>query len=373
MVSYCANKKRLFLLGLAFFVIMSISGIYSLANEMKEAENTLSTRAVEIELKEYDDQDQPFHEDGKIVMPGDIIRLIPIVKNLGIDCYLRVRITYTIKDVVFKEQDYISGDYSTWRKEGYYYYYDGIFQRNDTVELFEQVSIPDPLANEFQGQEVKIRITAEAIQEKNFDGNWNNARIIESINKTIDIDGSGSSTIIYENDTENHITIPEGFFDNLGGLVPGDGASETITILNSGETKKSYFLKIENDLSSHEKKLLESFKLIIRNSKGRIVINKSLYNPSRYMIGSFDAGEGDSYTIEVLLPKEANNNVSKLLTKIRWIFSLDDYKEPIPYTGDTKLDLSLITFLLSTVGLIVVLFLERRYRKIEKERGKNYG
>ena len=75
---------------------MCISGIYSLSNEINDTETTLSTGAVEIELKEYNGNDELFSEDGKLVMPGEEISLVPRVNNLGIECYLRVKITYTI-------------------------------------------------------------------------------------------------------------------------------------------------------------------------------------------------------------------------------------------------------------------------------------
>ena len=87
-IIYCASKKRLFLLGLVLFSCMCISGIYSLADEMNQTESGLSTSAVDNEIREYNQNNEPFLEDGKIVMPGDEIILIPRINNLGIECYL---------------------------------------------------------------------------------------------------------------------------------------------------------------------------------------------------------------------------------------------------------------------------------------------
>ena len=117
-VFYCVKKKRLFFLGILFFFLMSISGIYSLADEMKDTESGLSTGAVDIEIQEYNQNDEPFLEDGKMVMPGDVISLVPRVHNLGIECYIRAKITYTIDQEVFNVLDYIEGNYSSWTKEG---------------------------------------------------------------------------------------------------------------------------------------------------------------------------------------------------------------------------------------------------------------
>ncbi len=163
---YCASKKRLFFLGLAFFVIMCISGIYSLSNELKRTENTLSTSAVDIELKEYNGSNAPFAENGEVVWPGDELELVPRINNLGIECYLRVKITYTINKEKFNELDYIDGDYSSWEKKGDYYYYGSIFGMSESIDLFRKVSIPDNLSSKYQGKEVKVIIAVDAVQAK---------------------------------------------------------------------------------------------------------------------------------------------------------------------------------------------------------------
>ena len=102
MVQYCASKKRLFLVGLTFFLIMCISGIYSLSSEINDTETTVSTGAVDIKLEEFNGNNEPFTEDGKVVMPGEEISLVPKVNNLGIECYLRTKITYTINNEEYK-------------------------------------------------------------------------------------------------------------------------------------------------------------------------------------------------------------------------------------------------------------------------------
>ena len=369
-VQYCASKKRLFLLGLAFFIIMCVSGIYSLTDEIKKTENTLSTSYVDIELKEFNGNNEPFSEDGKIVLPGEEIELVPRVNNLGIECYLRVKITYTIENEIFNEVDYINGNYSSWEKKDEYYYYDSVLGKGESIDLFNKVSIPDNLSNEYQGKEVKVHIIVDAIQEKNFDGDWNNVEILESIEKTYDFDDSGSSTVIYENGSENHVKTDDGFFDNLGGLLPGDSVSEKVTILNSSKNINNYYLNIENDLSDDEKELLEEFKMVIKDGNGKEVLSTNLSDTEKHLLGCFDASEGDTYTIEILLPKKANNKVSKLLAKLRWNFSLEvlSYGEEIPknpMTGDFKFDLSLTVFLFSALGLLIVLILERRNKEKE--------
>ena len=342
---------------------MCVSGIYSLTNEINDTETTISTGAVEIKLEEYNGNNEPFDEDGKIVMPGEEISLVPKVNNLGIECYLRTKITYTINNEEYNELDYINGNYTTWEKKDGYYYYDSTLGEEESVDLFNKISIPDNLTNEYQGKKVIVTILVEAIQAKNFDGNWDEVEIKESIKRDYDLNTSGKSTIIYENSTLEHITLDNGFFDNLGGLLPGDSVSENVEILNSSENKNRYYLMLENtDLSDEEKKLLENINLIIKKSDGTVLSKVNLASSGKIELGTYKAGEGDTLSFEVSLPKELDNEFSKILTKLNWRFSLEIVETPEtnPNTWDLKFDLSITIFLLSALGFLVVLILEKK-------------
>ena len=369
-VRYCASKKRLFLVGVMFFLIMCISGIYALNNEINDTETTLSTSAVEIKLEEYNGSNEPFTEDGKIVMPGEEISLVPRVNNLGIECYLRTKITYTINNEEYNELDYIDGNYASWDKKDGYYYYGSTLGKEESVDLFNEISIPDNLTNEYQGKKVIVNILVEAIQAKNFDGNWEGIEIKESVNRTYDINSSGSSTVVYENNAQQHITLDDGFFDNLGGLLPGDSVSENVEILNSSKDKNKYYLRIDKeDLSDEERKLLENINLIIKTSNGTVLSTTNLADLEKLDLGTYESGKGDTLTLEVSLPKELDNEFSKILTKITWRFSLELIESAIiiPETWDLKFDLSITVFLLSALGLLIVLILEKKEKdKIEK-------
>ena len=339
---------------------MCISGIYSLTDEMNKSESILSTSAVDIEIKEYNQNNEPFQDYGKVLMPGDKIILIPRVNNLGIECYLRAKITYTIKDESFNVEDYIDGNYSSWTKRGEYYYYDGIFDKEASVDLFNKVTIPN-LSNDYYGSIVVVHFVVEAIQAKNFDGNWEEVEIKESVDRTYDIDFDGESSIIYENNAHSHITLDDHFFDNLGNLLPGDSISEEINILNNTNDKNEYFLAIDyTNLSDEEKALLRSIKLKIRNSNGEELISSNLEDKTRHSLGIYPKGRGDRLTIELSLPVEIDNDYSKLFTKITWRFSYDvishGNSQQNPKTGDLKFDLSIALFIVSAIGFLVVLF-----------------
>jgi len=364
-VIYCARKKRLFLLGLFLFLVMLISGTYCLSDEISKAESGLSTSAVDIEIEEFNQNNQPFDEDGKMVMPGDEIILIPRVNNLGIDCYLRTKIEYIINNEVFSVTDYIEGDYSSWDKKEDYYYYGSIFPKESTIELFHKVTVPN-LTSEYYGKVIVVHIIVEAIQAKNFDGNWEGVEIKKSIDRAYDINYDGESSIIYEDNTNQHITLNNRFFDKLGNMLPGDSVKEKINLLNRSTSKNEYYLSIDYDnLSSEELALLRKMKLLIRNQNEEIVIDSNLSEKNKHILGIYPRGQGENFTIEVSLPKDIDNDFSKLFAKITWRFSydvLEQDNELAPNTGmgDFEFDTSITVFLISWLGLLIVLFLGKR-------------
>ena len=323
---------------------------------MSDTESGLSTSAVDLEIKEFNQYNQPFDQDGTMVMPGEKIILIPRINNLGIDCNLRVKIDYTINNETFLVEDYIEGNYSSWTKNGDYYYYDSVLSKQGSIDL--KVNIPN-VTSEYSGKLVILHIVVEAVQAKNFDGNWDNVDIKQSIDREYDINYDGESTVIYEDNINNHITMDDGFFDKLGNILPGDSVSETINILNSSDSKYEYYLSINNSSASEELALLKKMRLLIKKQNGDIVIDSNLADQNKHSLGTYSKGEGDNFIIMVSLPNDIDNDFSKLFAKITWNFSYEEEKEHdglIPVTGD-NIDLSITVFLISTVGLIIVLFL----------------
>ncbi len=356
---------------------MFISGIYSLNDEINHTESGLSTSAVDIELKEYNANNEPFAEDGKMVLPGEEISLIPRVNNLGIDCYLRASITYTIDGEVLNELDYITGNYSSWNKNGNYYYYDSIFGKEQSIDLFNKVVIPNVSAEAYNGKHVVLHIVVEAIQSRNFDGDWDSVEIKESVDRTYDINYDGSSSVIYDHDTYKHIKIRDNFFGNLGNMLPGDSIEEEVVIRNTSNDKNEYFMAIDYDeVTSDELKLLSKIKMLVTDEKGNVIVDSNLSDKTRYSLGVFDHGLGNKYIIKLSLPTNIDNEYSKLFAKVRWNFSYEviTHRDNIPInprTGDFKFILSITVFVISAIGFLVVLILlKKNTENIEKNKRK---
>ena len=376
MDSICTNKKKLFLIGIMFFVLLCISGVYALSdNVINNTESTISTSHVDIKIEEYRDGN-PYTEVDEHVMPGEDVPLNAVVHNLGMDCYIRSSITYTIGSDSYNASDYILGDYQNWTLNGDYYYYGSVVPKDDVVSLFDLIHIPEDLSMDSSDERIVVHIVVEAIQAKNFDNNWDDVVIEKAIDRSYSIDSEGKSEIIYENNAEKYIQIENGFFDNLGELLPGDSLSDKITIYNSSNNRIMYYLSVDkNSLSDEEIALLDNVSLVIKNGKGNILKEGRLTDIQKLLLGTYNHGDQEDITFDLSIPPDLDNNFSKIATKIVWIFSVDEIPEN-PNTWDLKYDLSITLFLFSAAGLIIVMFLAKQEEdnieksKLEKRRKK---
>ena len=363
-IQYCANNRRLFLLGVSLFVIMLVTGIYSMSNEVISTINTLSTSAVDIELKEYDQNNNLFDEDIMLVMPGDKIKLVTKVNNIGTDCYIRAKLIYKINNQAIDEKNYIDGNYKLWNEKEGYYYYEPVFYKKNTIELFNELKIPDNLSSSSSGNGiVTLTIQVEAVQSKNFDGNWDNVEIKKSVNRTYDVDYEGELPIIYENDSKKYINLDDDFFYDAGVIVPGDTISEVININNKSSDENKFYLSIDyNNLTSEEINLLNKIKVTIAKENGDIIVNDNLTNIKNIVLGTYKSGEKDKLIISLNLPLDSDNDYSKLLLKILFRFYAENQSDDAinPFTGDKGIDIYFATFIMSSIGFIIVLLVEKK-------------
>ena len=363
---YCAGKKRLFLLGLTFFLLMTVSGIYSLTNEViNGTESTLSTSFIDIKVEEVNNDGTAFSYND-YVMPGQEIPLIPRINNLGAECYLRAKITYTIDGEKYNELNYIDGNFKDWPNDGEYYYYEEPVKKEETLDLFNVIHIPGDLDVDKVDSNVSVNVLVEAVQAKNFES-WDDVEVLGAVEREYYVDTDGESTVIYENNSDQYIRLDGEFFDDLGSLLPGDSTIEKISVENKSTHQMGYLLSIDDSkMTQEEIELLKNVKLVVRNSNGEVLHDGNLHISDPILLGEYSPGDTDDISVEITLPKELDNQYSKLIFKLIWNFSLDDEGEVFPdpgsnpVTGDFKFDLSITVFLISALGLFIVLLLEKR-------------
>ena len=365
----CDSKKRLFLLGIIFLIMFSISGIYALTNDIiNNTESTISTSYVDIKLEQYQNGES-YTKENEVVVPGEAVPLNTKINNLGIDCYVRAKITYTLNNTQYNESNYINGDYKNWTKKDDYYYYDSVLNQSEVINLFDAIQIPNEITNESSGDTLIVHILVEAVQAKNFDGNWDEVDIKEAVNRSYSMDSEGKSEIIYENNADKYIDIGDGFFNNLGGLLPGDNITDQVTINNNSNNKIRYHLSIDKkNLTDEETDLLKNVNITIKNSKGEELYNGKLTEVNNLLLGIFNSGSNGIITFTISIPSNLDNEYSKIATKIIWVFSVEEEKSGInPETWDLRFDWSITLFVFSALGLLIVMILEKREKNnIEK-------
>ncbi len=351
---------------------MTISGIYALTEQ--GVNGALSTSTVDVEIGTYildDENNQIEYGDDRVVLPGENVNFIPKVFNKGTDCYLRIKINYINDSINF--EDYISNFSTQFTQYGDYYYYNGTFNAKDTIELFDQIRIPENADKFAVNGVLKIEIIAEALQIKNFtpdysvEDPWKGVEPTQNVRNTynIDIDDDSQLLIKYENGTEEDIGVPNNFLERTRRLLPGDSFVEDIQINNSNKKNAKYFMKIDiNENDEETKKLLGQIDLIIR-SGDEIIYQGKFYNEEKILLAMLDIGGSKNLQFEVSAPIELSNEYTNIVPQFSITFLAEFEKEKIPLnpkTGD-NITISFLTFLLSSIALVIIIILSARERK----------
>ena len=140
---------------------MGISGF----NAVNGKTTRVIKNGVDIKIETYKE-----YPSGSKVTPGQTITFIPKVENIGIDCYLRVKIDYVNDDTDFLE--YVTAFPEVLEKHGEYYYLKRVFKAKETLSLFNTIKIPEDVESRIADNKVRLEITAEAIQTEGFEPDY---------------------------------------------------------------------------------------------------------------------------------------------------------------------------------------------------------
>ena len=351
---------------------MTISGIYALTEQ--GVNGALSTSTVDVEVKTYTKQgenNEIEYADDKVVFPGDTVDFIPKIFNQGTDCYLRMKINYINDTINF--EDYVTGFSTKFTKHGDYYYYDDTFNAKDTVKIFDKITIPAEAEDLAVNEKLRIEIVVEALQVKNFTPDYNEEDPWKGVEPTqnvrnaysVDIDDDSKLIIRYENGTENDVDVPSDFLERTRKLLPGDSFVEDIQINNKDKKNAKYYMRIdiaENDEDT--RKLLSQIDLIIR-SGDEIIYKGKFLDVDKALLASLDKGGKKNIQFEVSAPIELSNEYTNIVPKFSITFFAEFEAEKIKKkkkTGD-DITISFLTFLLSSIGLVIIIILGARERK----------
>lgn len=356
-------------------MLMSISGIYALTNET--VNTGISTGFIDIDINTYElnneRQEVAYGSQKATYMPGDSVSLIPKISNLGSDCYIRVKVEYVNTET--KAEDYILGASKDFEKHGDYYYYHQSLKKDEVIKLFDSIKVPENIDGKTDNRVIELKITVQAIQEKNFEPDytlsdpWKNEKPIESINASYPISDKGDKgiTIKFENGTEEDVKVPSDFMKDLTDILPGDSFEDTIEIKNNGEKEAKYYLKYKTEeMSEKEKEIFKQLNITITDNEGKVIYDGKIADINSLLLGKYDVNESEKLKFNLSIPSELKNGYENMSPKLTLIIEKDnsDLVEN-PKTGD-YLDASIIVFLSSAIGLITVMLLSYIQKRKEK-------
>lgn len=354
-------------------MVMCVSGVYALSKDT-EVKGIVSTGAVEIKLETYTTDETGnevlYTETDKHVMPGNEISLIPKVSNMAENCYLRAKIEIDKDDLCVAKD--IPSD---WTKRGEYYYLNDVFAKGAQVNVFHTLEFLDTASSDAQNGKIVVTVIVEAIQEKNFEPDysledpWKGEEIEKCIEKSYSVDGddTDSITVTYRPDS---IEVNSEFFDDLEHVMPGDEITGSVKIKNKHSKNSEIFMDIIPDnLDDEADDLLKKLTIIIKDEKQNTIYEGNVYDFEIMSLGKFNSGEEKSLTFVMRIPSELKNSYSKINSNLNWTFFTEDEEEKEepakkeeqdynkPKTGDFKFDISVGVFFISTIGLIIVMFI----------------
>ena len=389
------TKSKLVLVGIFFFILMNISGIYALTNQATNG--SLSTGVVDIKIQTYklNDGNEEIYSNDKKVNPGETISFIPKIENFGENCYVRVKIKYIDANIDFK--NYITNFSNSLEKHGEYYYYNKVLNPKEKIQLFDTIKIPDNISNE-DNSEIPLEIIAEAVQEKNFipdyskENPWGDIIPEKRIDNTVNINTNKENskiTIKYESSIDSNINVPNDFLENISKVMPGDSFKEYVEINNDKKNAKYYMQIVVDEKYLIEKELLSKIKLQIINKNGQVIFDGNIGNTGRVLLGNYNINENDRFEFNISVPSDIGNEYTTLNPVLDIVFSaeyddipngqpnsgsvsqnensISKYVQNLltnPKTGD-KIDWAITMFFISSICLIITIILGYREKKKE--------
>lgn len=168
------KRKILCLSVIAIMLAILAAGTIAYFTAEGRAHNAITTGSVEIELKEWADENktEPF-KNLEGVMPNTTVTKIAEIKNIGkSDAWIRVKIQKSIElkydgtpDTDLVELNLNDTD---WITDGEYYYYKNALKPGETTTpIFTSVTFKAAMGNEYQDAKATVDVYAQAVQTAN--------------------------------------------------------------------------------------------------------------------------------------------------------------------------------------------------------------
>lgn len=337
------------------------TGVYAALQNQISLTGTLQTGKVEIELS------QPEIETNDVT-PGQQIPYQPAVTAKGADCY--VRLTVEIQNAQetnhpFSTKNLKAADGWIWKEN--ILYSTVPLKTGETRTAIEEIEIPADWTSE-TASDFKIELMADAIQQAHFTPDfrsgspWGTVEILEHKTGSVNYREAKKikpGTITYVG--AGQFEVPTGdLFANFPALLPGDTASDSITIMNGTDRPVTiYFSNVPQ-----KAELLDEIGMKLSIS-GKTFYNGTLNGKgleSERILTALGARESAKLEYSISLPTDFENEFSLEADLLTWKLKVEEADGAVQ-TGD-ELPLYWPALLIGSGAWI--LFLSRR-RKEERD------
>ncbi|MCI5699040.1 MAG: hypothetical protein MR308_01390 [Lachnospiraceae bacterium] len=437
MNNFRPSIKIFLIAGLSLLTAAAAGGTYAYYSNHITVENRIQLGDIDISLTEYQidktGNEQPYGDD-LLVLPGDTISKIPRITCLAEPCYIRALITHSsptteensdvtntdasqsytdplsvaadtsaghaapppAEQTVIPALEYVDclsdenilGLSENWVRIGNYYYYKNILLPNETVNLFQGVSIPAEWGSNHAGQQLYLNIQIDAIQSQNFtpdfssENPWGNEEIevcAHCGDRSSLVNPYTTMYVEFEGNSHKLVAVPDDFFSNIGTAMPGDHLSDTVILKNTTSDAAELFFHtaLPENLSQEQKNLLEQIVLSI-SLDGKELYRGNLEAASLHSdlsLGTYPSRSTKNFDFTLTLPAELKNRYALADTVVRWVFSVrqDGATSPVK-TGDTMTYLPFV-FLgaggLISAGIYLILLIRRKHTSSSKAQTSN--
>lgn len=347
------KKKRKMLVGILTALLCMATGAYGYFSDSLEIKNHITMGDIRINMTEFarKGNGEVKYRDPKYIFPGERISKIPRIKNRALPCWIRARISYGSDkdDVEMLSERNIEGISSEWIKRGDYYYYTKVLKKQESVDLFQSVSVPAGWTEEHGGQKLNITVQANAIQAANFkpDFNamspWGNQEIQDCVHETNGTmtckKGERKLSVEFQGKAHKLIAVPDDFFANLETAMPGDILTDAVKISNTTKNDAEIFFRISTEGRTKEKQdMLKN--ICFQIAMGEKVLYTGTLDAAKlqknHSLGVFKSKASGELKFLLEIPKEWDNAWALKKTDVSWIFSVQDETSGMNQTEEQK-------------------------------------
>ena len=347
------RKSVKIITGFLLTAILSAAAVFASFSDRLDVVNHISVGDVSISISEYarKGKGEVKYTQPSEVVPGQTISKIPRIKNNALPCWIRARITYAGENGKLErlKDENIGGISGEWVKRGEYYYYTKVLKKQESTDLFQNISIPDTWTEEHAKQKIAVDIQADAIQAANFKPDftamspWGNQEIQECVHETNGTmtckKGERKLAVEFQGKAHKLIAVPDDFFANLETAMPGDILTDTVKISNTTKNDAEIFFRISTEGRAKEKvDMLKNIRFQI--AMGKKVLYRGTLDAAKlqknHSLGVFKSKASGELKFLLEIPKEWDNAWALKKTDVSWIFAVQDETSGVNQTEEQK-------------------------------------